>query len=155
MVPRVARRARIVVLLFVICGVVVARPQVALAAAPPGVCTPDRDGETWEDPDQSGTDAYYQCTDPMPGFPGEGQRGWYRVYPNYARHPQDPGIPAISPSEQGGWDIGSGYTANWTVAIGRNPAYARAVTVNFGDGTSTTQSIAPGTGMAYPSFSHN
>lgn len=70
---------------------------------------------------------------------------------DYRWGPLRPGpVPAVSPS----WQTTRACAASWTVTVARNPSLPENLRVNYGDGTSETRSISPGSGSVRLLFSH-
>lgn len=134
-------------------------PQLAHAATPPGPCHAGRDGETWSDPDEPGAGGEYRCTKPMPGFPGAGEWGWYKVFPPFTRHPADPtpsanGRPVLeSASIQ--YELRYDAVTSYQVSVRQDPGRALTLVMDYGDGSSETVRIPQGTGTTVVAFSHS
>jgi len=134
-------------------------PQLAYAGTPPGTCHAGRDGETWSDPDDPGPGGEYQCTKPLPGFPGAGEWGWYKVFPPYTRHPADPtpgstGRPVLQNSSV---QFERQYNAvtSYQVWVHQDSGRPLTLVMSYGDGASATATIPQGSSATVVTFSHN
>jgi hypothetical protein len=145
--------------LLAIAAILVSWPQLAHAETPPGPCHEGRDGEPWSDADDPGAGGDYECKKPLPGFPGAGEWGWYKVYPPYTRHPADPtpgsnGQPLfVSPSVQ--YETTYDAVTTYEVFVREDPARPLTLVMDYGDGSSESVTIAQGSGTTVVTFSHN
>lgn len=165
-IPRGHKRALTACALLAVCAFT-ALPGIVYAGTPPGPCHQGRDGEEWHDPvfpsgDPNGD---YECRKPLPGFPGEGEWGWYKKFPAYTRHPADPtparnGELALSGAgslHADGDPVERSYTSvtgSFTVSARQHPTATTSATVYWGDGTSSSVTVPPGSGSVSQAISH-